>query len=153
MTRTTHTIIALACTLAGCASARDSDTVELRGKVDTHMADTVRAGIASGHRDFTINSSNGGFVFAAMNISKAIRDARGSLTVNGKCYSACSMIAVETHATLTAEADVQSHSSYVPGGPETDDVARVLVAHGLPESLGHGPNLRRITPSALGGMR
>lgn len=126
--------------LAGCAS----DPTELRGTVNADMAAKVHAGLASGHRAFTINSSNGGQVLYAYAIVGQIKQVNGTLTVNGRCWSACSMIAVGLDAKQTAEADVRSHSSYVPGGADTAAVADWMEKHGYSRTLGTGPNLRRI---------
>lgn len=147
MTRTKFSILALACTLAGCAS----NPAELRGKVDTHMADKVRSGIASGLRDFTVNSSNGGLLASALSISGALKTVGGTLTVNGVCYSACANLAAAMHATPGPNADVQSHSSHLKvglqDGPDTAEAANLLAIAGYPRDRASGPNLRRLDGS------
>ncbi len=131
----------LVCILSGCAE----NPSELRGTVDLHMIEQVRKSIAAGHKDFTINSSNGGLVFVAQVVAGQIKAANGTLTVNGRCWSACSLMAVSLNARQTGEADVQSHASFIPStGAQTDDAANILAQHGYSRDLAAGPNLKRL---------
>lgn len=109
------------------------------------MAQQVHASLAKGQRNFTINSSNGGYVFYAEAIAGQLKAVNATLTVNGRCWSACSLIAIEMRAQQTAEADVQSHASFIPStGVQTDDAANILVKHGYSRDLASGPNLKRL---------
>lgn len=84
----------LACALlAGCSAmdASESGTVMLRGKIDPAMADKVEASLATGQRQFIIDSP-GGYVLPAARMAKAIMLANATVTARGQCRSACSMV-------------------------------------------------------------
>jgi hypothetical protein len=122
------------------------------------MLQQVAHALADGHRDFTIDSSNGGNVLAAEVIAVLIRGRNGSLTVTGRCWSACAMMLLGVERKYaTAEADVRIHgasSAAQPGDEKgANAAADYMVKNGLPANIararGTGTNLYKLTPVEL----
>ena len=133
--------------------ASERDAVELRGRIDLDMAGTVNTALAAGHRDFTINSSHGGGVLAAVLMANALRGSDSHITVNGECYSACALLVIgvkEKYA--TAGADIRLHGARRQGVIDerpAQAAADYMIANGVPADLalgrGTGINLYRLT--------
>jgi len=142
----------------GCSSQASSPQVALRGRIDATMVEQVASALAQGHRDFTIDSSNGGYVFSAAIISGLLRGRGASLTATGRCWSACTLVlfGVERKR-ATAEADIRIHGAAYADGRSGDAPAQAavqfMIANGVPRALaeqhGWGINLYRLTPSDL----
>ena len=88
MEKTAHALRRCAALLTACACSQNQAT-ELRGRIDGEMMQQVVHALADGHRDFTIDSSNGGKVLAAVVIAALIRGRKGCVTVTGRCWAAC----------------------------------------------------------------
>lgn len=163
MTRIISLILVLA--MAACASSDGAGPIEgavaLRGRVDRHMADAVRNGLAEGYRVFTIDSSRGGFNIVAAVIAGYLRGSDASLIAIGECWSACATILLGVeHKAATASADVRIHGArYAAPGINRDneaparDLAAYALAHGLSPELARkramGFNLYRFSPEEL----
>ena len=87
---------------------------ELSGYIGPKMLAKVEAGIASGEREFSINRTDGGEVFAALVIAGKLNEADATLTINGRCASACVILAKAVeHRIVTQEAEFWEHEAYV----------------------------------------
>lgn len=159
--------LSFAAAIAGPAHASSpgpAEAVELRGRIDAHMAEKVRRALAGGVREFLINSSNGGFVFAAYSIADMMRSNDVTLTINGMCASACALLAIGVpHKRYTSEAVIELHGArYTVKPPGADDdapakaAAAYMMLHGVPEAIATGPgmayNLHRLSPVELAEM-
>lgn len=146
------------------ASPAPVQPVELRGRIDSHMADRVRASLDAGARDFTINTSTGGYVVVAAIIAGLLRAHQASITVNGLCASACALLVIGVQdKRYTSEADVEIHGARYRN-PQTgkDDeaparsAADYMVANGVPEAIAYGPgmgfNMHRLSTADLNRM-
>lgn len=148
--------LALVPSLGGCATVEANAPVALYGKVDTHMADQVRAAIAAGRRDFSIEGP-GGYAFAAAAISGAIRRAGARLVVSGICQSACALIAISVPTRcLAAGAELRMHAAYLRGLSDEANAALsslVMQAIGVPRELAERTktviNLRALSAADL----
>lgn len=122
------------------------------------MVQQVVADLAQGHRDFTIDSSNGGQVLSAAAISGLMRGNGASLTATGRCWSACALLffGVE-HKRVTADADIRIHAAFYadgrPGDAAARDAVEFMIKNGVPRALaeqrGTGINLYKFTPAEL----
>jgi hypothetical protein len=147
--------------VATIANSAFAQPVELRGRVDVNMSTAVRAGLDAGQRDFTINSSNGGFVTIAAIIADTLNSHNASLTVNGQCLSACALLAIGVSDKRYASgADIEIHGAryaHPQNGQDDDAPARsaalYMRLHGVPERIALGPgmgiNLHRLSPLEL----
>jgi hypothetical protein len=122
------------------------------------MMQQVAHALADGHRDFTIDSSNGGKVLAAVVIAALIRERNGSLTVTGRCWSACALMLLGVERKyVAAGADVRIHGTTSATQPADEKganaVADYMIENGLPADIartrGTGTNLYKLTPVEL----
>src|SRR3982750_3866934 len=76
----------------GCTSQASNPPVALRGRIDQTMVQQVQSALAEGHRDFTIDSSHGGYFLSAAVMAAMLRGEGASLTATGRCWSACALL-------------------------------------------------------------
>jgi hypothetical protein len=153
--KTTRTLGRSTALLAACACSQHQAT-ELRGNVDREMMLQATQALADGHRDFTVDSSNGGNVMAAEVIAALIRRHNGSLTVTGRCWSACALMLLGVERKYAvAGADIGIHGAADTTHPAdgANAAADYLIKNGLPANIartwGMGTNLYRLTPAEL----
>jgi hypothetical protein len=122
------------------------------------MADTVRTALDAGVRDFTINSSDGGYVMFAYLIGGRLKREGASLTINGRCLSACALLAFGVpDRRIAPGADVEIHGAWDQRNPADPTPARAaaayMLANGVPPDLaegrGTGINAHRLSPLEL----
>lgn len=151
-------LLPLALALAPVAAHAET---ELRGKVDGRMSQAVAAALKSGERSFVINSSNGGEVLHAVLIAALLESYQASVTANGTCLSACSMILFGvTRRFVTGEARVGVHAWQAPSNNPVAVTAGVewMLSHGFPADLSYrmeGPNIYTLSAQDLarGGVQ
>jgi hypothetical protein len=122
------------------------------------MVQQVGHALANGYRDFTVDSSDGGSVLAAEIIAALIRTRNGSLTVTGRCWSACALMLLGVERKyVAAEADVRIHGATSAAHPADEKAANAavdyMIKNGLQANIartrGMGTNLYKLTPVDL----
>jgi hypothetical protein len=143
--------------LTACACSQHQAT-ELRGYVTGEMLQQVAHALADGHRDFTIDSSNGGIVLAAEVVAALIRGQNGSLMVTGRCWSACALVLLGVERKYAAAgADIRIHGATSPADPADEKRANAaadyMIENGLPPNIartrGTGMTPYQLTPVEL----
>lgn len=146
-----YTIIALACTLPGCAS------VTLRGPIDGEMANKViPAAIVDGVRTFRITDSPGGSVVVAASMAGVLNGTKSRLIVDGECNSACALFALgverrqATPRAIIAIHHVTAYGEHSDGG--TQGSINKMKGDGVPPQIAEkarNADLYRLTPDDL----
>lgn len=118
----------------------------------------VTQALDEGRRNFTVDSSNGGNVLLAQVISDLVNSSGGTVTVTGRCWSACALMVLGVEQKYaTEQADVRIHGATdiarPSDGKPADEVADYMIKSGLPESIartrGKGANLYKLSPVEL----
>jgi hypothetical protein len=130
----------------------------LRGGVDDKMVRQVALALDEGRRDFTVDISDGGNVFAAEMIAELLNVEGGTVTVTGRCWSACALLGLGIKRKYaTTQANVRIHGAIDATRPSDDKAANeaidYMVKSGLPRNIalgrGKGTTLYKLSPTEL----